>query len=301
VATKNKAVKSEALDFAAFPAESIVRQQRWLCLACVLDLFTRHLGLTAQKAQLEMRRYLPSREEVAAHSCARPYFAAGAPACPYCAAPARWHAPLEVVRIEGGKATDAPRRSLTKNLAEGDFHIIEEKATHREAFYDWLSHTGQALDPDGPRWLLESTLHWLGRRLPKTDWNGVFQDLHAVRRSRRIDDGYELEHGRLYLAPMLFDEILLVQYLLSRSHKSGGLTFEGRLTLQDLYFRLRGSGFLRTAGVTASNASDALEQLIDILGGGETGMKYYYVVDRRAFLEKLKELKTARIPKAKSA
>ena len=48
---------------------------------------------------------------------------------------------------------------------------------------------------------------------------------------------------------MLFDELLLVQYLVSRSHKAGGLTLEGRYTLPELFARLRNSGYLRALDV----------------------------------------------------
>lgn len=299
-AQKTKAAARDLLDLGAFPAEAVSRDTRWLCLACILDLFTRQLGLAAAKAQTEIKRYLPSVEELSAGALVRPYFRAAAEGCPYCGAPAKWHAPLTVVRIEGNKATDAARRNLTKDLPEDQFYITEAKATQRDALFDWLAKTGTALDPDSPGWLLESAHHWLGRRLPKEDWAAIFQEVQAIRRSRRIEEGFEAENGRLYLAPHLFDEILLAQYLLSRSHKHGGLTFEGRMTLQDLYLRLRGGGYLRRAGIMASNASDALEQLIELLGG-EGGMKYYYVLDRRAFLDRLKDLKDARIPKPKAA
>jgi hypothetical protein len=55
---------------------------------------------------------------------------------------------------------------------------------------------------------------------------------------------------------MLFDELLLVQYLVSRSHKAGGLTFEGRYTLPELFARLRNSGYLRSVGVPAQNPAE---------------------------------------------
>jgi hypothetical protein len=79
------------------------------------------------------------------------------------------------------------------------------------------------------------------------------------------------------------------------------VTFEGRLTLGELIRRLRGAGYLRAAGVQSDDAGDAFEQLIEILGGGEAGMKFYYVVDRRALLAQLKVLRSARVPKAKPA
>jgi hypothetical protein len=100
---------------------------------------------------------------------------------------------------------------------------------------------------------------------------------------------------------MLFDELLLVQYLVSRSHRAGGLTLEGRYTLPELYARLRNSGYLRAAGISAQNAADALEQLVTHLGGGEAAVKFYHVVDRRDFLGKMKSLKLVTPPKPKAA
>ena len=95
--------------------------------------------------------------------------------------------------------------------------------------------------------------------------------------------------------------LLLAQYLVSRSHKSGGLTLEGRYTLAELFVRLRNSGYLRTAGVHTHNPGDALEQLLNSLSGGETALKFYYIVDRRDFLEKVKAVRLLKPPKPKAA
>src|SRR5262245_54298628 len=53
--TKRKAPKAKTaartksgsgpLDLSALPPESVSQMERWMCLACVLDVFTRHLGL----------------------------------------------------------------------------------------------------------------------------------------------------------------------------------------------------------------------------------------------------------------
>ena len=300
---ENKKRGSE-LDFSAFPPEALLHEQRWICLACILDVFTRQLGMAAVTAQSQIRHYAPTVAELTAHEPPRPYLGAEADRepCRWCAAPARWHVMLDVHRIESGKGTDAARRELVKSLGAGEsFLVVEEKATQRDAFYDWLQHTSARLNLDDPNWLIEATHHYLARTDPKTDWTSIFNGLAAVRRSRRVEEGWECEGGRLYLAPRLFDEVLLMQYLLSRSHRSGGLTFEGRLTLPELIRRLRGAGYLRAAGVASGNAEDAFEQIVEILGGGETGMKFYYVVDRRRLLEKLKELKSVRVPRAKAS
>ncbi len=116
-----------------------------------------------------------------------------------------------------------------------------------------------------------------------------------MRRSRRLEEGWEVDSGRLFLAPVLFDELLLVQYLLSRSHRAGGLTLEGRYTLPELWHRLRNAGYLRAVGVQAGNPSDALEGLLAYLSGGEGSVRFYYILDRRAFLETAKLLSTAKV------
>jgi hypothetical protein len=287
------------LDLSGFPPESLVISTLGLCLACALDVLTRHMGLSAERAQSEIRRYSPTIEELSTTSPARPYMAWPANACPYCGAPPKWHAALRIVKIEGGKTTDVPRRSLVKQLGDSkNFTIIEEKSTEREALYSWLSKTGASLNLDSPGWLIEAVRHWLGRRLPKEDWTQIFNQIRFVRRSRRLEEGFEVEGPRLFLAPVLFDEILLIQYLLSRSHKAGGQTFEGRLTLHDLVHRLRGGGYLRRSGIVAGNPAEVLEQLVEMLGG-EDRVKFHYIVDRRDFLTRLADLKSARVPRPK--
>ena len=99
---------------------------------------------------------------------------------------------------------------------------------------------------------------------------------------------------------MLFDELLLVQYLVSRSQLAGGLTLERRYTLPELWHRLRHSGYLRSIGVQANNPSDALEQMLAHLSGGEASARYYYIVDRRELLESVKTLETEK-PRARTA
>jgi hypothetical protein len=298
-AKEKKAPKGAELDLRGFPPESLVESTLGLCLACALDVLTRHMGLSAERARSEIRRYTPRLEELTTASLARPYMVWPADKCPFCGAPAKWHAPLRIVRIEGGKNTDVPRRALFKNIGESaNFTIIEEKSTEREALYSWLSKTGGSLDLDSPEWLIEAARRWLGRRLPKENWREIMDQVRVVRRSRRLEDGFEKEGSRLFLAPVLFDEILLIQYLLSRSHKAGGQTFEGRFTLQDLFHRLRHGGYLRRVGVAANNAAEALEQLVEI-HGGEGRVKFHYIVDRRDFLARLADLRNARIPRPK--
>jgi hypothetical protein len=51
--------------------------------------------------------------------------------------------------------------------------------------------------------------------------------------------------------------------------------------------------------VTTGAPGDALEQLVEHLGGGEASIKFYHLVDRRDFLEKLKALRLEKPPRPK--
>lgn len=305
--TAKKAPRSKVapgpLDVSALPPESITQTEKRICLACVLDVFTRHLGLAPRTAHLEVARYTPPLTDLYASVVTRPYFGGQPPKdpCPYCGSAPKWHARFQVCRIESGKATDATRRDLMKSLpASGDqFQVIEEKATQQHAFFEWLEKISTGLDLDNPGWIMEVSRHYLSRKEPKTDWQPMFDQVHSIRRSRRIESGWEMDNGRLFLAPMLFDELLLAQYLVSRSHKAGGRTLEGRYTLHELFIRLRNSGYLRSVAVQSRNPGDALEELLQHLSGGETSLKFYHIVDRRDFLEKVKALRLLKPPRPK--
>ena len=263
------------------------------------------MGLALATAHREIKNYTPSLAELNAATLTRPYFSRESPKdpCPYCGSPAKWHARLWVYRIESGKATDAQRRELVKSLpaSQDQFVVLEEKATHQHAFFEWLDKISVGLDLDDPAWLREVSRHYLARKEPKVDWESQFAQSHSIRRSRRLESGWEVDAGRLFLAPVLFDELLLVQYLVSRSHKAGGLTLEGRYTLPELFFRLRNAGYLRAVGVPAQDPSNALEQLLEHLSGGETALKFYHIVDRRDFLDRVKAAKLMKPPKPKKS
>jgi hypothetical protein len=299
---RGSAGQIQPLDLSAFPPELVISVEKWLCLACVSDVFTRHLDLSPRTAYLEIKRYTPPLTELYAPADTRPWFC-NRPlqkACPYCGALAKWHARLWVYRIESSKVTDALRRDLIKSLSQDDeFAILQEKATQQEAFFEWLEKTGKGLDLDGPEWLCEVAMHFLSRKEPKTDWRSAFDQTRSIRRSRRLESGWELDNDRLFLAPHLFDELLLVQYLISRSHRAGGLTLEGRYTLPELITRLRNSGYLRAVNVPSQSPDDTLEQLVSYLGGGDNPVKFHHILDRRDLLYKVKGLKLATPPKPK--
>lgn len=217
------------VDLSAFPPESVTSSERWLCVACVWQTFTRAMNLPPKTALAEMKRYTPSFEELTSAEAVRPFFAAqdgDKQPCPYCGSPVKWHARIVTHRIESGKATDTLRRNLVKLLPTSDdqFVVLEQKATQQHAFFEWLEKISENLDLDDPAWLRDLSLHYLSRKEPKVNWQAEFAGVHSIRRSRRLAPEqeapakpWEVENGRLFLAPMLFDELLLVQYLVSRS------------------------------------------------------------------------------------
>jgi hypothetical protein len=263
-----------------------------LCLSCIFKIFTEQLGLAPRTAYSEIKRHAPNILELTSSTASRPYFdsAEKKPRCPYCNAASRWHAQLDTYRIEGGKATDAPRRALVKSLPKTDeqFQFVVDKSDRRTLFFEWLEMLDRELDLDSDEWLIEATRAYLQRREPKTDWAEVLDGVSVVRRSHRLEEGWDRDGHKLFLAPFLYDDVLLVQYIVSRSHKHGGRTFEGRLTLFELVRRLRRSGHLQAQGVTEQDQFDILEKMIEHLSDGEGHVKLYYIIDRRDFLNKVK-------------
>ncbi len=286
--------KKRELDFSEFPPGSVTEFSTLVCLACTFDIFTAQLGLAPRTAYSEIKKYTPTIAELTAPKAARPFFDSEEkhPHCPYCNAAKRWHARFETFSIEGGKATDALRRDMIKRLPrkENQFQVIETKTDRRSIFFDWLDTLDRHLDLDDDAWLLETTRAYLGRLEPKTDWAEVFTGLRTIRRSQRLEEGWEREGARVFLAPAIYSEALIIQYLVSRSHIHGGRTFEGRLTLQELIRRLRYAGYLNSIGITQGDQFEILEQVIEHLSGGSAKAKLYHVVDRRDFLDKVKSV-----------
>jgi hypothetical protein len=279
------------LDLSDFPPGTVTEYTTLVCLACIFDIFTKQIGLAPRSAYSEIKRYSPTVQELTSRKAVRPFFDSDEkhPRCPYCDAAKRWHARLDTHCIEGGKTTDVPRRKLLKNLKKDQFSLLEVKSDRRKAFFDWLDTLRICLDLNDPAWLLEATRAYLERKFPKENWTTVFEDLRTVRPSSRLDDDWERDGARLFLAPPLYNESLLVQYMVSRSHEHGGRTLEGRLTLMELIRRLRRGGYLATHNISSSDQFEILETLLDELAGSGQ-LKLYYIVDRREFLEKVKSV-----------
>ena len=281
------------LDFSDFPPGTVTEYTTLVCLACIFDIFTKQIGLAPRSAYTEIKRYSPTVEELTSRKAVRPFFDSEEkhPRCPYCNAAKRWHARLDTHCIEGGKTTDTPRRKLVKTVEKkkDQFSVLELKSNRRNAFFDWLDTLRITLDLNEPAWLLEATKAYLERKIPKENWAEVFEGLRTVRPSSRLDDGWEREGARLFLAPALYNESLLVQYLVSRSHEHGGRTLEGRLTLMELIRRMRKGGYFAAHSIEGVDQFEIFEKLLDeVAGSGQ--LKLYYIVDRREFIEKVKSV-----------
>jgi hypothetical protein len=286
-------MKLTELDFSDFPPGTVTEYTTLVCLACIFDIFTGQIGLAPRSAYSEIKRYTPTVEELTSPKAVRPFFDSEEkhPRCPYCDAAKRWHARLNTHCLEGGKTTDTPRRKLFKTLQKKteQFAIIEQKSDRRTAFFNWLDTLRISLDVNEPGWLLEATKSFLERKEPKQNWTEVFEGLYRVRPSSRLSEGWERDGARLYLSPALYNEALLVQYLVSRSHEHGGRTLDGRLTLPELLRRMRKGGYLSAHGIEASDQFELLEKLIDEVAGAGA-LKLYYIVDRREFIDKVKSV-----------
>lgn len=286
--------KNRELDFSNFPPGTITEYSTLVCLACIFDIFTARLGLAPRTAYSEIKRYAPSVEELTAPKAMRPFFDSEEmnPHCPYCNATKRWQARLDTFRIEGTKASDAARRLLIKSLPKKDdpFLVVETKSDKRSVFFDWLDTLNRRVDFDEDAWLIEATRAFLERLEPKTHWSDIFAGVRTIRRSNRLDKGWQRDGSRLFLAPDTYNEAVLVQYLVSRSHTHGGRTLEGRLNLLELIRRLRYSGYLDAAGITERDQFLILEKLVEKLAGGSGSARLYHIVDRRDFLEKVKSV-----------
>src|SRR5438270_2553101 len=214
------AKQQRELDLSEFPRVSVTEFTTLVCLACIFDIFTKQLGLAARTAFSEIKRHTPTVEELTSRQTMRPYFDSDekSPHCPYCGSAKRWLARFDTYCIEGGKTTDAARRTLMKKLpkADDDFVVIEKKSDSRAVFFEWLDTLGLNLDFNDENWLLEATRKYLERREPRTNWEETFEEVRAVRRSSRLTESWERDDARLFLAPGLYCEALLIQYLVSR-------------------------------------------------------------------------------------
>src|SRR5437773_2271575 len=299
--------KQRELDLSEFPPGTVTEYTTLVCLACIFDIFTKQLNLAPRTAFSEIKRHTPTIDELTKTGAMRTYFDSEAkhPHCPYCGSAKRWLARFDTYCIEGGKTTDATRRALIRKLpkAEDQFVVSEKKSDSGAVFFEWLDTLGRSLDLNDETWLIDASRMYLERREPKTNWDEVFDGLRAVRHSSRLSEGWERDGARLFLAPGLYSEALLIQYLVSRSHTHGGMTLEGRLTLIELIRRLRYSGYLDQIGITEREPGEVFEKLIDHLASTHewTSVRTGSGSDRVASASKKTKKKTTKKAAKKSS
>ena len=277
------------INWETIPAPLLAERPLRLCLKCGFDVLTKQLGLAPRTAYSEMKKFVPDPAAFRGEP-QRPLFpGAGAPApCPYCGAAKRWVATVRALEIDAHRdAAKAVRKLLAEvKKRPAEYTIVKEARTPIEVFSDWLDRLSHRLNFSGEMWLRDAALEYLRRREPLADWSGA-ENIARVSLSRRLEEGWERDGQRLYLAPPLYGDILVVQYLLGRAHLHGALTFEGRLTPFEFFHRLRRLGYLERRGIEADDPGSALEGAVARLAE-EGEIKPHFVIDRTAYLEQLK-------------
>ena len=67
-------MKSDVLDFSEFPPGTVTQYTTLVCLACIFDIFTKQIGLAPRSAYAEIKRYMPTVEELTSRKAVRPFF-----------------------------------------------------------------------------------------------------------------------------------------------------------------------------------------------------------------------------------
>jgi hypothetical protein len=281
-----------AINWESIPPQLITELFLRQCLKCGFDLMTKRLGLAARTAYSEMKKFVPDAQAFRAREVERPLFrsAESAVPCPYCEAAKRWVATIRLVEIDVHKDISKQAKALLTAVRrhEEEYTIAKDTRLPIQVFSDWLERLSHRLNFDGERWMRDATLEYLRRREPGADWSES-EKVSQVLPSRRLEEGWEQDGNRLYLSPALYGDVLVVQYLLSRTHLHGARTFEGRLTAFEFYHRLRRAGYLEKRGIEADDPGSALEGAINKLSE-EGVIKPVSIIDRTAYLEQLKAL-----------
>lgn len=252
---------------------------------------TRQMGLAPQTVYRQMKKFVPESASFRSQPQRPLFLSSEAKAvCPFCGAPKRWIGTVRAIEIDAHRdALKLVKRSLGVIKRKGDaFTIVKDLRTPVQVFSDWLERTSHALHFDGEMWLRDAAIAYLRRSAPTADWTDV-ENVRRVSLSRRLDEGWEREGNRLYLAPTLYGDVLVIQYLLGRTHLHGALTFEGRLTAFEFFHRLRRLGYLEKRGIDSADPESLLENAIAKLAE-EGEIKPYLIIDRGAFLKQLKSV-----------
>ena len=287
-------MKKSEISFDSIPGSAVSETSLKICLKCAFDFFTKQLKASPRTAYSELRKHVPEEADFTGAATARPHFFddAGVSHCPYCNASKRWFAEFRARRIDAHPSFEKQRKKLWAALKkEPDrFTIWNPERDQMQIFSEWLERVKKNIDFANDRWLLEVAVSLVKRHAPSNDWDEILRGgVRRVQLSRQIEDNWRFENGWIYVSPSLYGDILMVQHLLSRSHLHGGLTFEGRLTLQEFMKRLRRIGYFEARDIKSADPFESFEQAIaGVVDSGPDAV--YYAVDRRNYLEKLKSI-----------
>jgi hypothetical protein len=281
-----------AINWDSIPSQFLYERPLRVCLKCGFDLLTRQMNLAARTAYSEIRKFAPDADAFRHQETQRPFFrsAQAAVSCPYCEATKRWVTTIRSVQIEEHPDLKKTVKALLTALKKKDeqYTLVKETRTPLQILADWLERQAHQCHFENDDWLRKAAMDYLKRREPLQDWEAMAK-VRRVLFSNRLSEGYELSGNSLFLSPLLYGNVLVVQYLLSRTHSHGAHTFEGRLTAFEFYQRLRRSGWLHKQNLHAEDAGEALEGAVARLAE-EVPFKTHFVIDRTAFLDQLKTL-----------
>ena len=279
------------LNWDSVPQALLSERSVQVCLKCGFDVMTRQMGLAARTAYTEMRKFSPASSDFHGR-IERPLFHSSNPKsrCPYCDAAKRWITTIRRVEIDEHRDARKPVRALIASIKKkpGDYIILKEAKNSVEVFSDWLERTNSELDFEAETWLLDAARAFLPRREPTADWTTI-DEITRIQLSRRNENDSEKVGSRLFVSPALYGDVLVIQYLLSKTHLHGALTFEGRLTLFEFFHRLRRLGYLESKKIEADDPSTMLEGAIASIAS-EGDIKPHFVIDRTEYLEQLRSL-----------
>jgi hypothetical protein len=287
-------MKKSEISFDVLPGSAVSETLLKICLKCTFDFFTKQLQLAPRTAYNELKKHVPEESDFSGAATSRPHFIDkdGVTHCPYCNGAKRWLAEFRAYRIDADPAFEKERKKLWAVLKKNSdrFSIWRPKRTQMEIFSEWLDRLKHTINFEADDWLLRVAVEYIKRAQPSNQWDEILQSgVSRVQLERQAEGKWRYENGWLYVTPVLYGDVLMIQHLLSRSHQHGGRTFEGRLTLQELMRRLRQIGYLQTRGVELGELFEAFEQAIaKLVASGSTAV--YYAVDRSDYLEKLKSV-----------
>jgi len=284
--------KKTEVNFESIPRSLVFEVTLTLCLKCAFDFFTKQLKLAPRTAFSELKKHVPEESDFTGTGTSRPHFFEGPDIdhCPYCNAPKRWFARFRALRIDSHPSIEKERKKLWTALKKDPerFVIWTHPKNNTEIFSEWLDRLKRRSNLDTDEWLIPVAVEAVHRKHPSAELDSAVRaGVRRVQISRQLDADWNYSDGWLYVAPEAYGDILLIQYLLSRSHLHGGRTLEGRLTLQELMSKLKRIGYLDARGIEFSDLYQTLEESVEkLVASGPTAV--YYAVDRSDYMKQLK-------------